>query len=98
MTAFAGLQQNRKQKRPCPGNWPGLALAGCGLADLAREGISQVSLWVPLIWPLPPNAIPATLARVFHDSHCTFVLPLFISPLPVALPLKPYGSPLDKCF
>lgn len=98
VTAFTGLQQNGKQKRPSPEKWPGLALAGCGLADLAREGVNQVSLWAPLTWPLPTNTIPAPLAHVLHDSQCAFFLPLFISTPPVALPLKPYGSPLDKCF
>lgn len=51
-----------------------------------------------LVCPLPTNTIPAPLAHMLYDSQCTFFLPLFISTPPVALPLKPYGSPLDKYF
>lgn len=69
--------------------WPGLA--GHGLADLAREGINQISLWVPLVWPLPTNTIPAPVAHMLYDSRCTFFLPAFISTPSVALPLKPMG-------
>lgn len=75
--------------------WP--RMAGHGLADLAREGINQISLWVPLVWLLPTNKIPAPVAHMLYDSQCTFFLPVFISTPSVALPLKPYGSPLHKC-
>lgn len=39
--------------------WPG---AGCLWPG--KEGISQVSPWLPLIRPLPSNTTPATLAHV----------------------------------